>query len=193
MGSLLAGSAPSEMPLGTPQTASSVALSLETRLQASREKRAIEHILSLEERLDTCRGQFDSIRTNPVFSSALQKVQNGELDKKDFFLDLARSPRSGPQDTMQLDTAINNFHHSIAELNTLTRQVERSCEKAGIDSADIMENVGTFFEELDGPEGELMPNANDGNTIAEKIKEFMEKFMAFFRRAPEEDSYPSPA
>lgn len=168
--------------------------SFEERLQLSRENRAMEHILALEEKLDTCWDAFDSIRTNPIFGEALEKVEKGEMDKKDFFLALARSSKSGPLDFMKLESSINNFHASIGELGSLTQQVERSCEKAGMEPGEVREHVEDFLNVLkNGPEGKLMPDSIDGATIAEKMKKLFESLIHFFRRdSPEEDA-PGPS
>lgn len=82
----------------------------------------------------------------------------------------------------------------IFNLVAIPQQVERSCEKAGMDPGEVREHVEEFLNVLkNGPEGKLMPDSIDGATIAEKIKKLFESLIHFFRRdSPEEDA-PGPS
>lgn len=188
------GAAPVQPSAGLPfQTASEPAApSVEDRLRWSREARAIERVLEMEAGLETCKSQFETVRRNPIFADAVHRVQAGELDPKDFFLSLARSAKSGPQDLRKLDEAMQALHTSVADLGLLARQTGDICEKAGIEAAPDLQRVEDFLSRLrDSPEGTLIPDAADGTTLADKVKDMLAAIMRFFRRDdPEEGQGP---
>ena len=164
---------------------------LTVRLQQAREARAFDHIIMLEEKMSQCRQFVREVCSTALWQHNKADIDSGKKDAKDFFLELAHGKS---QEHLELNDRIKEMALGLRDFERQVRQVKNACEKAGLDSSEVLHKAESFLDEFQRSQASsLIPDPADGVAFHEKIKEMLKHVREVIQSLlgkPDEDNGP---